>query len=618
MLVTRSNFGAVIRALFSGDDPRTLACDTETSGLRPYHDDRLFAIIINNGKESFYFNWNIRDYENAFYDPEIVLDETHIRALEGGFSHPNTTWFFHNAKFDMAFLEKEGLHVAGTVYDTKQLARITYNDHFDGYSLSKCAARIGLAKDDAVEKYIKDHHVWDYIYTPVKKKNKYYDQVPLEIMLKYGEIDAEVTYKLGMHHLRRIDELAERHQQGRVHTVRDVRDMERRLLSTIYGMEKVGVRISKEYCLRAAQYETDRANEAAREFEKLTQRVFCNSGKVFAEVFASEQDKWEYTEKGNPSFKSDIIKQFDSPAAKEVIKFRDATSKKQFYESFLYHADENGDVHPTFDPAGAASGRFSSSEPNFQNLKKDEEEALEAEFCVRRALVPRPGFNFVMIDYDQMEYKMMLDYAGGLVGRKTSLISMVQDGHDVHQATADLVTGLGVELTRKKAKNGNFATLYGSGYDTLAKTIKATRQEAIQLKTSIFKVAPEMKEFTRRVSQVAKRRGFIMNWFGRISWCEDPNFSYKMPNYCIQGGCADVNKIALVEIDEYLKDKKSRLVMTIHDENVLEVHESEMGFVPQAVKEIMENVYPYRYLKLTAGAEWSDISLADKKEFDEA
>jgi DNA polymerase-1 len=86
-----------------------------------------------------------------------------------------------------------------------------------------------------------------------------------------------------------------------------------------------------------------------------------------------------------------------------------------------------------------------------------------------------------------------------------------------------------------------------------------------------------------------------------------------MTNYLIQGGCADVVKVAMNRVDELLLGKKSRMVLTIHDELPCEVHESEVAFIPQQVKEIMETVFPYKYLPLTCGMEWSDKSLGDKK-----
>jgi DNA polymerase I-like protein with 3'-5' exonuclease and polymerase domains len=200
-----------------------------------------------------------------------------------------------------------------------------------------------------------------------------------------------------------------------------------------------------------------------------------------------------------------------------------------------------------------------------------------------------------------------------LVGHETELVKKIKyQGLDPHQATADVVTEGGTPLTRKRAKNGNFATLYGSGYDTLAATIGSTRAEAIALKQAIFKAAPEINLFIQDVMNNAASLGYVRGPFGRRSQFPNPNFLYKAPNSLIQGGTADVNKFALNEMDEYLLDKRSKLALTIHDENPTEIHESELATVPRRLKEIMESIYPAKYLPLTAGMEYSYKSLGDK------
>jgi DNA polymerase-1 len=216
-----------------------------------------------------------------------------------------------------------------------------------------------------------------------------------------------------------------------------------------------------------------------------------------------------------------------------------------------------------------------------------------------------------MPDWIQMEYKLMLDYAASLIGEMTPLVKKVLNGEDVHQATADLVTALGSPLTRSRAKNGNFATLYGSGLDTLAATLKCGREEARVVKESIFRASPEIRGFIRQVMRTAEIRGYIFNWLGRRSYFPDPRFAYRAPNYLIQGGCADIMKVAMNRVDEYLLNKRSKMLLSIHDELLIEVHEKEL-FVCEEITQIMETVYPSRYLPLTASAEWSETSMGAK------
>src|SRR5882724_6533263 len=121
-------------------------------------------------------------------------------------------------------------------------------------------------------------------------------------------------------------------------------------------MEQVGVRINKDYCVQAASFEQDRATKASAKFKTETGHEFKASGKLFASIFGNEKDKWEYTDKGNPSFESDTLLKFDNPAARIILELRDAKSKSDFYNGFLYHADSRGDIHPNFNPDGARHG----------------------------------------------------------------------------------------------------------------------------------------------------------------------------------------------------------------------------------------------------------------------
>jgi len=205
----------------------------------------------------------------------------------------------------------------------------------------------------------------------------------------------------------------------------------------------------------------------------------------------------------------------------------------------------------------------------------------------------------------------MLDIGAQLVGRKTKLIDEVLSGKDVHQATADIAG-----ITRKEAKTTNFLTLYGGGLNKLMEGLQCSEAKAKQIQHRIYKSAPEIWRFIGKTIEDVERRGWVYNWYGRRYAFPNRRFSYRAPNYLIQGGCADVVKIAMNHIHEYLRTYKSNMVMQIHDEIVIECHEDECDLMPQ-VKSIMEEVYPYKYLPLTCGIEWSDKSLADKISIDE-
>jgi DNA polymerase-1 len=586
-----------------------LSLDTETTGLRPYHGDRFFSIIIAiSPSDVFYFNFQA--YSGL--DSERILTREYYAPLNHIFRDETKLWFLHNAKFDMHILWQEGFEIYGTVHCTRAIGRVEYNEQAS-YDLEGLAQTIGLTKSRAVEDYIAEHELWEWQTIPGKKqrkKNKFYQKVPYEIIVPYGEIDGSCTLSLGTYQENSIKKKTEELING-VPSLLRVCENERRLTKTVFAMERVGIRIDKDYTLRAAHSEQQRSLKACEKFKEATTFEYKSSGKLFANLFANERDKWEYTDKGNPSFESGTLRKFGNPAAKLILEIRDAKSKSDFYNGFLYHADFNGDIHPNLNPDGAAHGRFSSSEPNLQNLTAEEGQESQ-EFIVRRAIIPRPGFIFIMPDYDQMEYRLMLDIAADLIGGTTPLIDLVKSGLDVHAATALEASKYGVEITRTQAKTSNFLTIYGGGNQKLADGLGIPLGIAQEIRRAIFKAAPEMLKLTETATRVAETRGYIRNWFGRRSYFPNSRFAYRATNYLVAGGCADVVKLAMNRIHDLLKDKKSRMVLTIHDELPCEIHESELYLVPQ-IKDIMENAYQSKYLPLTCGMEWSDKSLGDKK-----
>lgn len=607
MIVGRSTFAAVLEKLKTLP-LREISLDTETTGLRPWHGDRLFSLILGVADEEFYFNFQA--YPGLSI--EFILAPGHYWQLhEALFTNPSYLWFIHRAQFDMAMLAQEGTELAGPVHCTQAVARVERNDHFT-YSLESCAERIGEKKDDSVLAYIVENKLWDWISIPGKKARKkdlHFDRVPFEVIAPYGLQDARVGYRVGQHQKAALAALAATVPEG-LPTVLDVAENERRLTKTLFRMEKIGLKIDRPFCSRAAVYESDRGEKAAAEFEVHTGQKFSASGKLFASVFADEKDKWELTDKSNPSFESDVLKKFTNPAAKSVLDYRDAKSRADFYQGFLYHADDADRVHPTLNAGGTGTGRLSSSDPNFQNLT--DEEGSKEEFLVRRAIVPTEGYILASLDFDQMEYRQMLVYA-----KETGVIAQVLGGMDVHQATAELMYGKtdDVDLAakrRKWAKTLNFMLLYGGGAQKLADALGITLEEAKRLKRQYFDALPGVEFWISNVLNVARTRGYVRNWIGRRSYFPDPEFAYKAPNYLIQGGCADVVKIAMNRIDEFLLagGYKSRMILQIHDELVFEIFIGEEHLLHE-IKQIMECVFPRDPLPLTVGVAVSSKSLAD-------
>jgi DNA polymerase-1 len=209
-----------------------------------------------------------------------------------------------------------------------------------------------------------------------------------------------------------------------------------------------------------------------------------------------------------------------------------------------------------------------------------------------------------MIDYDQQEFRMFLDYAG-----EKEIIRRVMDGEDVHTSSATLLN-----ISRSQDKTINFGLIYGLGIERLAEALGVSPKEATTLKSQYFRNLPGVRRLMRQVVTAAKARGFIKNWFGREYRLTNYDLAYTMINKLIQGGCADVCKIAMNQCDDYFMahDLRSRLLVQIHDELLFEIHESELH-ICKDLKKIMEDVYPsFNGLKLTCSIEHSWKSWAHK------
>jgi DNA polymerase I-like protein with 3'-5' exonuclease and polymerase domains len=243
------------------------------------------------------------------------------------------------------------------------------------------------------------------------------------------------------------------------------------------------------------------------------------------------------------------------------------------------------------------------------------------EFLVRRAFIPRPDYVFFNPDYSSQEYRMMLDMAKKLydayrmrtglppvdISYYELLRKIKEENYDIHQATAEMVG-----VSRTEAKTVNFALLYGAGVSKMANQLGISDEESSDLRYKYFKALPYVQFFIKTATRTAEARGFVKNWLGRHNYMQR-DWAYKAPNQLIQGGCADVMKVLMVRLDEMLKHTKSHQLLSIHDEVIVETHYSDVDKLPQKIIELMESIYPHNYLPLTASAEWSDISLADKK-----
>ncbi len=580
--VTEQNIEEVIESIIAKP---VLSLDTETTGLS--ETDTPFAVIISDEERNYYFD---ERNLNFWHDTRFV---TLMRWRSEEFER---VWVFQNAKFDMRMLTSKGVDVVGIISDDNVAARIQYNAHMQ-YNLAAQAKRAGMEKlDDKIKDYIAEHGLYEIRrdFFGVETKQPRYDLVPEPLMFEYACRDARLTYDLHHIHTAKFDD----------HDWR-VFNNERKLTRVCYQMERLGVRLDKEYTLKAMYHELDLMEQLNAKYLELTGQEFVNSAKSVQKVLPFQLP---VTDSGNPSLTDDVIETLMQdmvgvhdvaiPVLKLVQGIRHYDKRiSTYYKPYLNMMDSRGLIHPTMWQAGTKTGRFSYSDPNLQNIPK-EEDSVEP-YVVRGCFVPTPGNVFVSLDYSQMEYYLMIAYAN-----EVDIIKSIMNGADFHQATADLFG-----IKRKEAKTLNFAILYGAGNEKLAGMLGVSVSEAARLKTKYFMALPKVEAFVDKVIRTGRSRGYVRNWIGRRLYA-DYNHCYALPNHLIQGGGADVVKVAMVQIAEQLPDAK--MVLQIHDQLVFDLAPEQCWMIPR-IKDIMESVFPdMNGVRLKVDVSWSDKSLAER------
>ncbi len=267
---------------------------------------------------------------------------------------------------------------------------------------------------------------------------------------------------------------------------------------------------------------------------------------------------------------------------------------------------KDGRLHSQFNQAGASTGRFSSSDPNLQNIPIKTELGKN----IRNAFVASGGHTLMSFDYSQIELRI-----AALLSQDPYFLKIFKEGKDVHSAVAMKVFGVKEdEVThemRRRAKVINFGILYGMGVTALMQNLGTDRKEAQKFHDNYFEQFPTIKAYLDSVVEEAKKTGYTETLFGRKRYF--PGLRSKIPfiramaermaiNAPIQGtATADIVKLAIVAIDKELKSKKLEnkihLIMQIHDELVYEVEDSVVEEAEAVIKKNMEQIIPEEFIK---------------------
>lgn len=306
----------------------------------------------------------------------------------------------------------------------------------------------------------------------------------------------------------------------------------------------------------------------------------------------------------------------DNKIVADVLDYRELSKLLSTYVDVLpNHVEKDGRIRSTFVQSGTSTGRFSSENPNLQNLPIKSEEGLN----VRKAFIPEKGFKFLSADYSQIDLRSV-----AILSKDSNLLEIFKAGIDVHAGVASKVFNVSQSEVsnemRRKAKTINFGILYGMGITALKDSMRVDRKEAQDFYDEYKKTFHIMMDYLEKVKEFAKKNGYTETLFKRRRYI--PLLQSKLPflkaqgeriaiNAPVQGTTADILKLAMIDVDEYIRknnfEKSVKILLQIHDELVLEVKEELVEKVKVDLKNIMENVISKR-LKIEA---WQDLILKE-------
>ena len=297
---------------------------------------------------------------------------------------------------------------------------------------------------------------------------------------------------------------------------------------------------------------------------------------------------------------SELLKLKDTqPIITDILAYRERQKLLSTYLDALPKlADANQVIHTTFDQTGTATGRFSSRDPNLQNIPGF---AGWGEM-VRRAFVARPGHRLVAVDYSQIEMRVLAALSGD-----DSLLNLFKNNLDIHTGVAARVFGVAAAAVtkemRRQAKVINFGIIYGMGLNALRASLNTTRAEAAEFHRRYFETFPKIRSYFDALKTAAKKTGYTMTWFGRRRYL--PNLNSPLPfiraeaermalNAPLQGTAADIIKLAMIKAERELEKNNWRasahLLLTVHDELIYEVEEFKAAAVIPILTQAMESV----------------------------
>lgn len=552
-----------------------ISFDTETTGIDPHAADIVgMSFSVESGE--------------AYYVP-VPADrkeaERIVHKFKALLENPEITKVGQNIKYDMTIMKWYGVEVQGPLVDTMI-------QHY------LCEPDLRHKLDYLTESYL------DYRMIPIESligkgaKQLSMRDIPFDKVTEYAAEDADLTLQL-VPVLRKMmaeNELEELYKK-----------IEEPLIRVLCDMEYEGVHLDVNFLKEYSRELQTLIQEKEQSIYRLAGTHFnISSPKQVGEILFDRlkvRYRWKKTASGQYSTDVEKLTELsqEHPVIEAILDYRKLTKLLTTYVDALPNmvSERTGRIHSHFNQARAATGRLSSENPNLQNIPIRDEAGRE----IRKAFIPRNGdYVLVAADYSQIELRLIAE-----ISQDKSMLEAFEAGNDFHRATAAKVYGVAYdEVTseqRRNAKTVNFSITYGAGATNLSRQLGISRNEANDLIQQYFKEFSGLKNYMDKIVQSARERGYVKTLLGRRRNLRDINSRNSLTasnaermaiNTPIQGTAADMIKMAMIHIDQDIKEKAllSRMILQVHDELVFDVHRSELDVMKTIIQNRMKTAIP--------------------------
>ena len=558
--------------------------------------DRISINEENKDTKSFYIPLNHTSLENQLRIEDVIL------ALKPVFENENIKKTTHDAKSEYNVLKTLGIEAKGIIFDTVLASYVkdtNRNHELDIQALENL-----------------NHAITQFApFEKTKKKQIKFEDANINAVLDFVADEILMVLELTKFWSKNLDE----------NELKLVYDVEVPLTFVLADMEYDGVSIDENYLHELTSYMNGELAKIEEKVYELAGAPFnINSPRQVGETLFDKMGLKAKKKRGKATYSTSatVLEELaqEHEIAQLILDYRRYAKLKSTYTDALPELIERKDnrIHTTYNQTVTTTGRLSSSNPNLQNIPTRTEEGNK----IRNAFVPRDKENSLILsaDYSQIELRLLAH-----ITEDKHLSEAFNSGIDVHTLTASKVFEVPVEEVTKemryKAKAVNFGIIYGQSKYGLAKAIGISNKEAEEFINKYFATYPRVKAYMEGTVMEAEKKGFVETIFGRKRYLETELASSNAMirefgkraaiNQPMQGTAADLMKIAMIDFSKKLKENglKSKMIMQVHDELVVEVLKSELDIITSLVKEAMELNQPLSVplvVDVNVGESWKE------------